>query len=254
MKSFLILLFFSLTCLAQEGEPNYKFKIGTVEYTIYNTQSSENNKFDTLYYNLYRVGNSKRIAKEIMEITNQKTGAIVANSYYNIGDGKIVFYYTAKDKVTREHVYMQNKKGLLSYKSAENKIPPPEQIRVDFYNEQPIQEAFVPVVALTTTIDQVDEVAEYPGGMNELRKFLAAKIVYPTKAIENEVNEKVIVTFVVETEGSISNIKVIKSVGFGCDEEVIRVLKLASKWKPAQLNGNPVRSIFTLPVAFATAD
>ena len=254
MKSFLLLLFFSYTCFGQEGEPNYKFKLGTVEYTIYNSESSGNSKFDTIYYNLYRVGNPKRIAKEISEITNQKTGDVVAESYYNVGNDKIVFYYTEKGKVTMEHVYTQNKKGLLTFKSAENKIPPPEQVRIDFYNEVNYEEVMVPTIALTTYTDQVDEIAEYPGGIDKLRQFLGANINYPAEAIENNVDGKVILSFIVEKDGSISNIKVVKSLGFGCDEEVIRVLKLSAKWTPAQLDGKPVRYTYSLPVQFTAVE
>jgi TonB family protein len=254
MKTFLILLLFSFTCLAQEDEPNYKFKLGTVEYNMYNTQNSGNDKYDTLYYNLYRVGTPKRIAKEISQIINQKTGDVVAESYYNVGDGKIVFYYTSKGKATMEHVYTQNKKGLLTYKSAENKIPPPEQVRVNFYNEQKYEDVMVPTVALTTYTDQVDEIAEYPGGIDKLRQFLGANIKYPSEAIENNVDGKVILSFIVEKDGAISNIKVTKSLGFGCDEEVIRVLKLSAKWTPAQLNGEPVRYTYNLPVQFTAVD
>ena len=142
----------------------------------------------------------------------------------------------------------------MTYKSEKVQIPPPEQIRVDFYNEYSNQDSMAPVVAVYEAIEQVDEVAAYPGGIDKLRQFLSDNINYPTLAIENNVNGKVVATFIVEKDGTISTIKILTSLGFGCDEEVIRILKLSSKWTPAQLKGSPVRSIYTLPVAFVTAE
>lgn len=255
IKAVPFLLFgFSIIGFAQEREPSYKFKLGKEEYTIFITQNSENKTNDTTFYNLYRVGKEKMIAKEIRDVTKVSTGEILAESYYNVGHDKITFYYSAKGKGVMEHVYTQNKKGTMTYKSAEIKIPPPEQVRVDFYNENKYEDAMVPVVAVYNVIEQVDEVAEYPGGIDKLRQFLANKIVYPPIAMENDVNGKVIATFIVEIDGSISSIKIINKLGFGCDEEVIRVLNLTPKWKAAQLNGNPVRSTFTLPVQFYTPE
>lgn len=255
MKKIFILLFLvSIPVVAQDGEPSYRFKLENKEYAIYITQSDENATSDTLYYNLYRLGSPKRIAKEIKEIVDKATNEIVAESYYNVSYNKIVFYFSAKGKEVMERAYTQNKKGLLGFKSAVNKIPPPEQIRVDFYNEYSTEDSMVPVVAVYEAVEQVDEVAEYPGGIDKLRQFLSATINYPRLAIENNVNGKVVATFIVEKDGTISTIKILKSLGFGCDEEVIRILNLSSKWKPAQLNGKPVRSIYTLPVAFVAVE
>ncbi len=247
----LVLLFASFTGFAQDGEPSYRFKLGTVEYTIHISQNAEDAKIDTTYYNLYRVGKAKMIGKHIKEITNISTKEILGESYYNVGHDKIIFYYSTKEEGAIAHIYSQNKKGLMDYKSEEVKIPPPEQIRVDYYNENPIVERMVPTIALYEPIDQVDEIAEYPGGINKLRQFIAANIIFPDLAIEYDVSGTVVATFIVEKDGTISNIEIVKKLGYGCDEEVIRVLKKAEKWKPAQLNGEAVRYSYRLPVAFA---
>ena len=65
---FILLFLFSIPVVAQDGEPSYKFKLENKEYAIYITQSEENATYDTLYYNLYRVGKAKRIVKEIQEV------------------------------------------------------------------------------------------------------------------------------------------------------------------------------------------
>ncbi len=96
----------------------------------------------------------------------------------------------------------------------------------------------------------VEEMPEFPGGQNAMYSFLSKNLVYPKKAIENDISGKVYVQFVVRKDGALDNIKISKGLGYGCDEEVIRVLKLMPKWKPGKSNGKPVATQFTLPVAF----
>ncbi len=100
------------------------------------------------------------------------------------------------------------------------------------------------------TCSLVDEMPEFPGGIEKLMEYLANNIKYPKKAKKNKVQGKVFVNFIVEKDGSISNIKILKGIGYGCNEEVIRVLKKMPKWKPGKHNGKPVRVIFNLPVKF----
>ena len=95
-----------------------------------------------------------------------------------------------------------------------------------------------------------EEDPEYNGGFASLMKFLGENIRYPNIAKENGDQGKVVLTFVVEKDGSISNIKIIKSVSKECDAEAIRVVKLTPKWKPAKQNGKLVRFQFILPIAF----
>ena len=88
------------------------------------------------------------------------------------------------------------------------------------------------------------------GGDAAWARFLQSNIHYPDKAMENEVSGKVFVTFIIEKDGHISNIKVERGPGFGMDEEAVRVLKLAKPWKPGMQNGRAVRVQLTLPVVF----
>lgn len=98
----------------------------------------------------------------------------------------------------------------------------------------------------------VDEVAEFPGGAVELRKYLAEHIKYPQTAVEMGLEGKCYLTFVVSENGYISNVKVKKGVTDckECDEEAIRVVKSMPRWKPGKLNGKEVNSVFSLPVTF----
>jgi periplasmic protein TonB len=96
----------------------------------------------------------------------------------------------------------------------------------------------------------VEQQAEFPGGTREMYKFLGANIKYPAAAQRANVSGKVFLQFVVNTDGSIVDIQPLKGIGFGCDEEAIRVVKDMPKWTPGKQNGRSVRSRFTLPVNF----
>ena len=104
---------------------------------------------------------------------------------------------------------------------------------------------------IKTPIFRIPEIrAEFPGGMNALKEFLATNCHYPPHAREGRWQGCVMLEFVVETDGRISCIKVLRSVVSFLDEEAIRVVKAMPKWKPGQNYGQPCRSYFQLPVAF----
>lgn len=90
----------------------------------------------------------------------------------------------------------------------------------------------------------------FPGGIEMFYKLLLYNIRYPAKAFENKVQGKVFVSFVIEKDGSLTDIKVVRALGSGCDEEALRVMKLSPKWKPGIQNGRPVRVQYTMPISF----
>jgi TonB family protein len=90
----------------------------------------------------------------------------------------------------------------------------------------------------------------YPGGINAFYKFLGENIKYPTEAKDKNVQGNVFVSFTVEKDGSLSDIKVDRKLGSGTDEEAIRVLKLSKRWNPGMLNGQPVKVKYNIPVQF----
>ena len=102
----------------------------------------------------------------------------------------------------------------------------------------------------TKVFDVVEQMPSFPGGDAELMKFLSTHIKYPVVAEENGIQGRVIATFVVERDGSISDVKVIKSVDPSLDKEAIRVLKSMPKWIPGKQNGSAVRVKYTVPVTF----
>jgi len=97
----------------------------------------------------------------------------------------------------------------------------------------------------------VDEKPEPEGGMTALYKFLADKIIYPKKAKDKGVQGIVYVSFIVEKDGKLSDVKIMRDMGgFGLGEEAVRVIKLMPPWKPAKINGKAVRATYNVPVKF----
>ena len=92
---------------------------------------------------------------------------------------------------------------------------------------------------------------EYPGGMAALKEYLATATQYPQEAQEKGQQGVVLLEFVVEKDGRISDVTVLRSVCPSIDEEAIRVVRAMPKWKPGENNGQPCRSYFQLPLTFS---
>lgn len=102
----------------------------------------------------------------------------------------------------------------------------------------------------TKVFDVVEEMPSFPGGQGALMSYLASNINYPVVAQENGVQGRVIVSFVVERDGSISDVRVARSVDPSLDREAQRVVKSMPRWKPGKQNGSAVRVKYTVPVVF----
>lgn len=102
----------------------------------------------------------------------------------------------------------------------------------------------------TKVFDVVEEMPSFPGGNAALMSYLNSNTKYPVVAQENGVQGRVIISFVVERDGSISDVKVARSVDPSLDREAQRVVKSMPKWKPGKQNGSTVRVKYTVPVVF----
>lgn len=96
----------------------------------------------------------------------------------------------------------------------------------------------------------VEEMAEFKGGAGAFAKYLQSNVVYPHQARRMGVEGKVFVQFIVGKDGSLSDIKVLKGLGAGCDEEAIRVMKKSPPWNAAKQRGRPVRLRMVIPLNF----
>ena len=95
-----------------------------------------------------------------------------------------------------------------------------------------------------------EEMPEYDGGMEAMYLFLRSELNYPRIAVKKNIQGTVLLEFVVECDGSITNVKPIVSLCPRCDKEAIRVVKKMPKWKPGILRGKPIRCYFNLPIRF----
>ncbi len=96
----------------------------------------------------------------------------------------------------------------------------------------------------------VEQEPDFPGGMLKFADYVKTHLNYPDLAKQNNVQGRVFLTFIVEKDGSLSDIKVVRGIGSGCDEEAVRLLKKGPKWIPGKQNGYVLRVMYTLPVSF----
>lgn len=136
---------------------------------------------------------------------------------------------------------LTNEVGIINAEDNANKAQE-EFTKVEVEQEEEVEEEEIILV--------VEEDAEFPGGLEALSKYLAENIKYPQLAKENNITGRVFVSFVVEKNGSVGNIKILRDIGGGCGAEAVRVVKAMPKWKPGKQRGKPVRSQFNLPVNF----
>ena len=96
----------------------------------------------------------------------------------------------------------------------------------------------------------VEEMPEFPGGAAKMMEFIQKNIKYPMMARESDIQGRVFVNFVVDPDGSITNVTVMRGIGGGCDEEALRVVQSMPNWKPGKQRGSAVRCSFTVPIIF----
>ena len=117
--------------------------------------------------------------------------------------------------------------------------------------------AFVSVNAYSQSDDadndvynMVDQSAKFQDGYNSIIKFVQENIKFPAEAKENNVHGRLMLNVVVEKDGSLSDITVKKGLGYGLDEEIVRIIKMMPKWQPAQHKGKTVRQSQTIVIPF----
>lgn len=144
-----------------------------------------------------------------------------------------ITWQTNPDGVILEDLFFQLQSDSLKYDELVNWNPNEESV----YNE-------------VNEIDKVDEKPSFLGGESAMKSYLNSNVKYPDVAQENGVQGRVIVESIIEKDGSMSDVKVIRSVDPSLDREALRVVKAMPKWTPAKLKGIPVRTKCTTPVVF----
>ena len=106
-----------------------------------------------------------------------------------------------------------------------------------------------PIDSSKKAVQQAPEtMPEYPRGLQAFMSYIGSNYVFPKEALEAKVSGRMIASFVIEKDGSLVDIKIIRDLGYGTGDELKRILGNSPKWKPGIQNGKPVRVQYTLPV------
>ncbi len=116
--------------------------------------------------------------------------------------------------------------------------------------EQIVVQAEEPKEETDEIFTVVEESAAPKGGMAAFYKYVGEKIKYPAQARRMGIEGRVFVEFVINKDGSLSDVKAIKGIGAGCDEEAVRIIQSAPAWTPGKQRGKPVKQRYTLPIIF----
>lgn len=155
------------------------------------------------------------------------------------------FYFTAKQSNEKS---TESTTPLVEKTIDENAQKQNKEEKQDAYSTQSENQATNS--SLEKVYDVVEEMPSFPGGQGALMSYLGSHIEYPLDAQENGVEGRVIVSFVVERDGSIFDAKVVRSVAPSLDHEAMRVVKSMPKWTPGKQNGENVRVKYSVPIVF----
>ncbi|MDX1627945.1 MAG: TonB family protein [Fulvivirga sp.] len=133
-----------------------------------------------------------------------------------------------------------------------------EEIEVDLdveiTEDQVIEDIIVEEAPAEEKVEEiftiVEDPATFPGGRQAFYKYVADKLKYPAQARRMGIEGKVFVQFVVNENGELTEVKAIKGIGAGCDEEAVRVIQNSPKWNPPKQRGKPVKQRIILPIVF----
>ena len=107
-----------------------------------------------------------------------------------------------------------------------------------------------PVTQSKKVYESVEQMPEFPGGMEGLMRYLQQNVQYPPIAVQNNVQGRVVVQFIIDETGQVGDVEVVRSVSEEVDAEAVRVIKSMPKFEPGRQNGEPVAVWYTLPIAF----
>lgn len=157
---------------------------------------------------------------------------------------KLYTYYFAKDKCTDVDMYYL-------FQPCHKRMSKEYYDHLGMHARGVIKKKAESAASNDNEVKEMAEVApQYPGGEAEMIKFINKNINYPKDALNNGIQGRVIVGFVVNTEGEITDVKIQRSLTTTLDNEAMRVIKLMPKWKPGMQKGKPVNVHYSLPVTF----
>lgn len=152
---------------------------------------------------------------------------------------------TSETSETKVPIVDQSNEGVVVTSKAMNGLRQSQELAEEETAEEETAEAEIFTV--------VEESPQFPGGDEERIRFLTENIKYPTEAREASIQGTVYITFVVEKDGTIKDVRVLRGIGGGCDEEAVRVISRMPRWLPGKQRGKPVRVQFNMPIKFSMA-
>jgi len=155
--------------------------------------------------------------------------------------------YKNKKQVPKKHSTIATKKDTIATKEIEYQLPYEPVV-----GTPPVEAP--PRASEDKVFTRVEDMPEFPGGQRALMRYLQTNLVYPADAIEEGIEGKVVVEFTVCEDGKLCDEKILRSVGGGCDQEALRVVKKMPAWKPGMNDGKPVKTRYMLPISYKLQD
>ena len=128
------------------------------------------------------------------------------------------------------------------------------ELDVEVTDEKIVKEIVIEEAPVEEEVDEVFDIVEdqpeFPGGLSAFYKFVGKTMKYPKQARRMGIEGKVYVRFIIDENGSVTNVEAVKGIGAGCDEEAVKVLKSSPKFKPGKQRGRPVKVRMSLPIVF----
>lgn len=125
----------------------------------------------------------------------------------------------------------------------------PRSVDADHLPDEEVEAVLLPS-EVSGPLSSADIMPAFPGGDAALYRFLSNQIRYPEEALRNKVEGKVYIRFVVQADGSITDLDVMRGIGHGCDQEALRVVQMMPRWTPGELAGQPVPVYSSLAIEF----
>ena len=235
-----------------DREPRVRLQGVNVEFFPNGEKKSERNFKDnrlvgnvTQYFpngKLYLIGKYDDNSRLIIKESRDSTGELLITH----GNGRYIEYSSNFENVLSEGSVLN---GL---KEGEWKGQPNDSVKyVCTYNKGIIKKGLSHTKSgQEYSFSELEVDPMFKGGIKAFHKFLRQNVHYPAIAKENDVQGIVYISFVVEKDGSLTNIRVVRNIGSGCDEEAVRAIELSSPWMPGTLYGIPIHILYTMPISF----
>lgn len=220
-----------------------------------------------IYHNLTHKRLKEIYWTRMENMDNFKRTWIVSTLDFDRVDSRIIATYWTNESYIRRS-FNDNYSAQIKYEMIIDKAGKIVSLReaeiknVTVQKRQPdsliVNENVIPVTEQASTtqdnklydVSLVDVAPEFIGGQKEFAKYVSTAIKYPAAARQNNIQGKVYLSFIVEKDGQINDVKIKQGIGGGCDEEALRILRNSPKWKPGLIKDVPVRTFYLLPITF----